>query len=182
MQDGPRIDEAVPQGIDAQPVEGQLDETLRPSWRVIGLALLYIAGRAALWPFRKVIDVAVRLVSLIMRWYVHRYVHISSKAKCPACGVLAKHDVRWSPLHSAVLHVCARCQAPWTEQPLVQAEHWRCDVIVQEDDGSTQDADGTITTTVQTAQREPQISKDVRPTGRNVPMIVRMKRGGGDVA
>jgi len=123
------------------------------------------------WPVRWI---AGHITALLLRLYVHFMVQANSKAKCPACGIRAEHEVRWSDVASALIHVCKRCVAVWSEQPMVNVAQWRTQLtVVSDEEGSAKTADGTRTTTVQHAQREPQLS--YIPTHKDRPVVLQMK-------
>lgn len=106
--------------------------------------------------------------------YVHLVVQASSRAKCPACGIRQEHDVRWSSEYGMLIHVCKRCFAPWGEQPMVAAKTWAVTVLVQDAEGNVVGADGTVRTTVQHAQRMPTLVQQIKSTGSDRPVVVRM--------
>jgi hypothetical protein len=111
----------------------------------------------------------------IVRLYVHFFVQSSSTAKCPCCGIREKHKMQWSEMLVKLMHVCARCHAMWAESPLVEAAKWKTSLQIEE---AEPDADGAKLSTVQHAQREPQVVKDVQLTGNNRPIVMRMTQRG----
>ena len=64
------------------------------------------------------------LYEFIGRMVVRYRVRVSLRAKCPACGHIRKHAIRWSPQATAVVHQCALCAAVWMEKPVVAAQGW----------------------------------------------------------
>lgn len=127
------------------------------------------------WPVRWI---AGHITALLLRLYVHFMVQANSKAKCPACGIRAEHDVRWSDVVSALIHVCKRCFAVWGEKPITAADQWKTQLVASTDEeGVALNADGSRTTTVQHAQREPQAS--YTPTNKDKPIVLRMRQKGG---
>ncbi len=156
MPDGIRIVEAVPESSTPRTAE-RTAKVIIVGWRVVT------------WPVRAVAGV---VASLLLRLYLFYFVQANSKAKCPACGVRAEHDVRWSDAAAHLVHVCKRCLAVWAEEPCVQYSRWRTTLQADVDGGDVVAQDGTRTTTVQHAQREPQIS--YVPTGKDKPIVLRM--------
>lgn len=69
------------------------------------------------------------------RLRVHYLVHVDPKAKCPACGMRKRHEIRWSLDFKALIHACKLCGANWTEQPIVKADAWVAVTIVEEQPG-----------------------------------------------
>lgn len=69
-------------------------------------------------------DLYARLILQFVRLRVHYFVEVSEKAKCPACGVRAKHRIVWSDTYQAVMHECERCKAQWGEPPVAKLESW----------------------------------------------------------
>lgn len=65
-----------------------------------------------------------RLTVAIAKRRIHYFVEVSEKAKCPACGIRAKHQIAWSDVYQAVMHECSRCKAHWSERPIVKHEAW----------------------------------------------------------
>lgn len=172
MPDGIRITEELPDGAPAgtdakyQFVARAAWFYMRTAWALgtVAMRFVWVMGT---WPLRWV---AGYIKATILRLYVLHFVQSDSKAKCPACGIRAEHDVRWSDVASALIHVCKRCFAVWSEQPLVDAAQWRTQLVASSDDTSP---DGTRTTTVQHAQREPQLS--YTPTGKDRPIVLRLR-------
>lgn len=107
----------------------------------------------------------------LLRIYVHYCVQASTEAKCPCCGVRETHQIRWSDALGILVHVCTRCRAVFSESPLVAADKWRVNLVIEEEPESKSNADGTHTTTVIHAQREPVIVKDPRAAK---PPVMRM--------
>lgn len=60
----------------------------------------------------------------INRWWVHYFLQVDPKAKCPACGVRRKHKIVYSTAYGALVHQCSFCSAAWGERPLVQSTSW----------------------------------------------------------
>jgi hypothetical protein len=110
-----------------------------------------------------------------VRLYVHFFVQSSSTAKCPCCGVRAEHKMQWAEVLEKLMHVCARCHAAWAESPLVDAAKWKTQLEVAE---GQPDADGNKNTTVMHAQREPKVVNEVKLTGNNKPIVMRMAQRG----
>lgn len=65
-----------------------------------------------------------RIVFHLLRLRIHYLAQVSETAKCPACGVRAKHKIQWADVYQAVMHECGRCKAHWGEKPLVKLEAW----------------------------------------------------------
>jgi len=115
------------------------------------------------------------LRALFVRLYVHFFVQSSSSAKCPCCGIREEHKMQWSEMLQKLLHVCTRCRAMWAESPLVEAAKWKTSLEVEEPEP---DADGAKLSTVQHAQREPQVVNEVKLTGKHLPIVMRMANRG----
>jgi len=60
---------------------------------------------------------------------IHYFVKISTKAKCPACGIRKEHSVKWSPEYERVIHICSRCEAAFAESPIASIDLWRVKVL-----------------------------------------------------
>jgi len=144
--------------------------------RRVAWAIVQLTWRGATSPFRWI---AGHLTSLVLRAYIHYCVQSNSRAKCPACGIRAEHGVRWGESVGALVHVCKRCFAVWTEQPMVDASKWRTTLVADELGEGTSNEDGTRTTTIQHAQREPQVVRDIKPTGKDQPVVFRFQQPGG---
>lgn len=114
----------------------------------------------------------------VLAMYIHLVVKANSCAKCPACGIRQQHDIRWSTEHGALIHVCKRCFAAWGEQPMVTAKSWAMSVVMQDEEGNVLQADGSVRTTTQHAQRTPTLVQEIKTTGRTMPVVVRMQSGG----
>ncbi len=147
------------------------EEKLSAHRVVFGLGVLMISSVVdpARW-------IAGHVTSLVLRLYIHYRVQADGRAKCPACGIRAEHDIRWAEQVGALVHVCKRCFAVWTEQPMISAAQWKTTLTASTEEGVA-NADGTRTGTVQHAQREPQIT--YTPTGKDRPVVVRFQQPGG---
>jgi hypothetical protein len=110
-----------------------------------------------------------RLRTWLLRLYVHYFVQADSRAKCPGGGIRAKHDLRWVEIYEKVVHVCGRCHVAWADAPIVDARRWKLQLDVVEDE--TANPDGTTTSSVQHAQREPIIVNEAQLTGRKRPLL-----------
>jgi hypothetical protein len=104
-----------------------------------------------------------------LRLYVHYFVQADSRAKCPSCGIREKHELRWVDPYERLFHVCGRCHAAWAEAAIVDARSWKVKLDIVEDE--TANPDGSVTSTVQHAQREPIIVHDAKLTGKNRPVL-----------
>lgn len=91
-----------------------------------GWMLLVRAARAC---GRKFKAAYTRLTLQLAKLRVHYFVEVSSKAKCPACGIREKHQIIWSDIYQAVMHECARCKAHWGERPIATLEAWKVQPI-----------------------------------------------------
>lgn len=183
MQEGIRIVEAVPAGIAQGSGELTNDEAVSPSVGIVVRAVLVLCWSALLFVVAGVRVIAGHFLRQGLRLYVYLFVQASAKAKCPACGIRAAHDVRWNPEAQQLVHLCKRCFAAWMEQPMVKADVWSSKITVLNEDGSVTEPDGTRTTTVQHAQRLPQLVKQVKMTGHDKPVVIQITgKTGGDVA
>ena len=132
-------------------------------------AMLRAVWLLVTWPVRWLF---ARIVITAVRFYIFYFVQSDSKAKCPGCGIRAQHDIRWSNDVSALIHVCKRCFAVWSEQPVTAVEAWRTQLAASNEDVDVVDKDGNRHTTVQHAQREPQLS--YTPTNKDRPIVLRL--------
>jgi|SRR5579859_8012930 len=148
-----------------EPISAAL--VLRTVWAVVRTLLLLVGHQT--------VHAVRRARAVLLRAYVYYCVQASSAAKCPSCGIRAAHEMRWNQLVGALVHVCKRCMAVWTEKPMVQAEAWSTRLVAEEEEVSS---DGVRSTTTQSAQREPIVTNQFKPTGRSNPVIVRLSSGG----
>ncbi len=58
---------------------------------------------------------------------LRRKVDIS--AKCPACGVVKAHVIKWNPITRLVVHTCIQCAAEFAQEPIIKASVWQKRVI-----------------------------------------------------
>lgn len=81
--------------------------------------LAFKLGEAYAW-------VAYRAVN----WYAYHFVQINQKHKCPACGIIEQHQIRFdstiaiSGKRGVIIHDCQNCKASWGELPIVPLERW----------------------------------------------------------
>ncbi len=54
---------------------------------------------------------------------------IDISAKCPACGVVKAHVIKWNPITRLVVHTCARCAADFAQEPIIKVNVWQKRVI-----------------------------------------------------
>ncbi len=104
-----------------------------------------------------------------VRLWVYYTLQANGRAKCPCCGTRTKHRVQYSDALGVLVHNCARCSAYWSEACMVDPTKWRIAAVLE--DAEQVDADGTRTTTVQSAQRVPVVVTDYKPTGKSRPVV-----------
>ena len=107
----------------------------------------------------------------MLRLYVHYCLQASGREKCPGCGIRAEHKMRMSEELGKLVHVCGRCSAIWARPPVVKFESWQTKFFFEEsEEEGKANPDGTRTTTVMHAQREPVIVKDPRLATKKTAM------------
>jgi hypothetical protein len=58
-------------------------------------------------------------------WLLAKYrLHVSTKRKCPACGVIREHKIQWDPIELQVMHTCALCEAKYGQTPIEDVGKW----------------------------------------------------------
>ena len=60
----------------------------------------------------------------LTKLYVHYFVRVDKKSKCPGCGHRLLHPILFSPVQQKLVHQCTFCKAAWTEPPVRQATDW----------------------------------------------------------
>jgi len=78
--------------------------------------------------WRRVVEFVLDLVAWYRVWRFEaavRKAQIDECAKCPGCGVIAKHEIKFLDVLGKVVHRCPRCTAVWAEQPIVRYDDWR---------------------------------------------------------
>lgn len=60
----------------------------------------------------------------LTKLYVHYFVRVDPKSKCPACGHRVRHQIVFSPRQQNLIHQCAFCKAAWAEPPVAQSTAW----------------------------------------------------------
>jgi hypothetical protein len=92
------------------------------------------------------------------RLYIHYFVGIDRKSKCPACGTRKRHKIKFNPVYMALLHQCAFCEAVWGEPSLINASQWAVKPVLSDPQQPATESKP------QGAQREP-MSKPMRVVG-----------------
>ena len=54
----------------------------------------------------------------------YRQRRIKAKRKCPACGNVRKHEMKWDPAQKLVAFTCVCCSANWGYDPVVNVAKW----------------------------------------------------------
>lgn len=49
---------------------------------------------------------------------------IKPKQKCPACGAVEKHKMKFDPQQQKVVLLCVCCEAAWGYDPIVKTNKW----------------------------------------------------------
>jgi len=56
--------------------------------------------------------------------YVHYFVRVDERDKCPGCGTRAKHEIKFVRAYAKLIHNCKFCGAVWATDPLVPYTQW----------------------------------------------------------
>lgn len=57
---------------------------------------------------------------------------VSDRARCPGCGIIARHKIEFAPRYEKVFHTCGRCSAVWPEEPIIPGDQWRIVAVREE--------------------------------------------------
>lgn len=71
------------------------------------------------------------LIRVYLRFFCDR--RVSTKAKCPGCGIRKKHEIKWVPQLEKELHECGQCHAVWGDDPVLPIERWRVGLEPEEE-------------------------------------------------
>jgi hypothetical protein len=63
----------------------------------------------------------IRLIPWLSADYRRR---IKPKRKCPACGAVKKHLMKFDPAQKLVAFTCVCCSAQWGYDPVVNVAKW----------------------------------------------------------
>lgn len=99
----------------------------------------------------------------VVRMWIHYFVRLDPKEKCPACGIRQFHPQRYDTRSKTVLNRCSTlhideahgfgCGAIWSSKCLINPAHWEATMRVQDEDGK-QDVEQNTSIFVP-ASREP---------------------------
>lgn len=90
----------------------------------------------------------------LAQYYLHYFVHVDLKEKCPACGTRDKHKIKFVRRYGRLIHICAFCEAAWGTNPLLNYAQWKVDGLDDSDSQETEPARSSEGT-VSGASREP---------------------------
>jgi hypothetical protein len=129
----------------------------------------------------------VTVASYLLRIYIHYFVRVSRRAKCPGCGSRRKHEIVFSGAHivgdhstpGAILHRCVECKAVYSDLTLVDPAEWVVQAPADPDASTSSDprSAGLIPRSPGEASREPLPFPAARTTNvmrdQSVPTVTR---------
>lgn len=80
----------------------------------------------------------VKLTLTAALWVYLRFIHdasMSSRERCPACGVKQEHEMHYAEDYERVIHVCARCKAEYGLPTVIPVGRWRISRPPEEGEG-----------------------------------------------
>jgi hypothetical protein len=117
---------------------------------------------------------------LIIMLFVYFFVSVDRKDKCPCCGILQLHPMRFDPESKKILHWCKTlhhddksaigCQAIWGLDPIVNPARWEIVEAGLDIDGKQ--VQGQPERKFNTVSREPVDKIEAVGTERTRPMII----------
>ena len=114
------LEGSISAGETAEPAKSEVvapDRSLFAAWAEPLAAVLYLMRAWMKW-FREHYRTA-RMKTAVARAVVDEC------AKCPGCGIFAKHPIKFVDALGKVLHNCQRCSACWAEDPIAQFDAWK---------------------------------------------------------
>lgn len=109
------------------------------------------------WVLQHIVGLYALLLQFLVRRYVHHFVKVSHRAKCPGCGSTKRHEFRWSPVHQSLIHQCAECKAEYPMPAVVPASKW----LIEREPQSINDEQERTPWAGASVSREPKIVKVV---------------------